>query len=68
MSLEIQNLSVDRGRRRIVSNISLNIKPGELVVIVEPNGAGKSTLLAAVSGEHKPISCQMLMDQKCLKS
>ncbi len=68
MSLEIQNLSVDRGGRRIVSNISLNIKPGDLVVIAGPNGSGKSTLLGAVSGEHKAISGQILMDQKCLES
>jgi Fe-S cluster assembly ATP-binding protein len=48
LSLEAVSVCVDD--RIIVRDVSLNINPGELHVIMEPNGAGKSTLLAAIMG------------------
>jgi Fe-S cluster assembly ATP-binding protein len=48
LSLEAVSVCVDD--RIIVRDVSLNINPGELHVIMGPNGAGKSTLLAAIMG------------------
>lgn len=42
--LEIQNLSVNIGDKAILHDIGLNIKKGEIHVLMGPNGAGKSTL------------------------
>ncbi|MCR5762824.1 MAG: Fe-S cluster assembly ATPase SufC [Treponema sp.] len=42
--LEIQNVSVNIGDKAILHDIQLNIKKGEIHVLMGPNGAGKSTL------------------------
>jgi iron complex transport system ATP-binding protein len=49
--LELIDLSVQLGRRRVLHEISLSVRPGELLAICGANGAGKSTLLKAVLGE-----------------
>jgi iron complex transport system ATP-binding protein len=43
-------VSVRRGKREIISNVSLTAQHGALLAIVGPNGAGKSTLLRALAG------------------
>ena len=63
MSLDVQNVSIDRGGRRIVSDITLQVEPGEVVAIAGPNGSGKSTLLGAISGELKCVNGQVLIEE-----
>src|SRR3546814_4697355 len=41
---------VDRSGGRIVSDVTIRVRPGEVTTLVGPNGAGKTTLLEAVSG------------------
>lgn len=50
MRLVVDQLSVDRGGRRVLQNVSFAAEPGDAIVVVGPNGAGKSTLLAALAG------------------
>ena len=42
--LEIKDLHVNAGKKEILKGLNLNIKKGEIHVIMGPNGAGKSTL------------------------
>jgi len=48
--LQIENLSVSYGSRRVLTNVSLEVNSGEVLALIGPNGAGKSTLVRAVSG------------------
>ena len=48
--LEVENLSVIRSGKLVISDIDLKIAKGEFVGIVGPNGSGKTTLLLAILG------------------
>ena len=45
-----------------LNNISMNISPGQLVVIVGANGSGKSTIVRILSRLYDPTSGQVLID------
>ena len=51
-----KNLTAGYGGLDIIKNISINVKEGEIVVIVGPNGAGKSTVMKALLGMLKLTS------------
>ena len=48
--LNIRDLSVSYGDQVAIRDISLEIRPGEVVGLIGPNGAGKTTLIRAISG------------------
>ena len=53
-SLKLETLSVPRGGRTVVHDVSLEIAPGEVTTLLGANGAGKSTLVLAVGGVLRP--------------
>ena len=50
-TLKIENLTVKVGEKTILKNFNLEIKSGEIHVIMGPNGTGKSTLSKVIMGD-----------------
>ena len=50
--LRVQNLSVNIGTTKILSDINLHVHCGEMVALIGPNGAGKSTLIKSILGQQ----------------
>lgn len=48
--LSVKNLSVSYGKHQALNSVSIDVSPGEIVVILGANGAGKSSLLKSISG------------------
>jgi ABC-type cobalamin/Fe3+-siderophores transport system ATPase subunit len=48
--LAAENVTVRRGGRTILGNVSFQACAGEFVAVLGPNGAGKSTLLRVLAG------------------
>jgi len=63
-SLEFEEVSYAYSASKgvAIASINLQIKPGELVVLVGPSGCGKSTLLKLVSGLITPDQGRLLID------
>jgi branched-chain amino acid transport system ATP-binding protein len=60
--LRLAGLTVARGGRPVVQDVTLEIPPGEVTALLGPNGAGKSSLVLAVAGVLKPQSGSLTMD------
>jgi iron(III) transport system ATP-binding protein len=55
-SLNVSHLSVDVGDRTIISDLSFDLKQGEIASLLGPSGCGKTTLLRAIAGLIQPTS------------
>ena len=62
--LNAEHVSVARGGRQILKDVSFTAGAGEFVIVIGPNGAGKSTLLSALAGLIVPASGQISLDGK----
>jgi ABC-type branched-subunit amino acid transport system ATPase component/ABC-type branched-subunit amino acid transport system permease subunit len=49
-ALEVRDLTVKYGGTTAVDNVSLTVKPGQVLGLIGPNGAGKTSLIDAVTG------------------
>ena len=65
-SLRLEGLSVARGGRAVVQDVSLEIPPGEVTTLLGANGAGKSSLVLAVGGVLRPTAGRVLLGEQDL--
>jgi ABC-type branched-subunit amino acid transport system ATPase component len=50
-ALAASQLTAGYGAVPVISDVSLDVAPGEVVLLIGPNGAGKSTVVKALNGE-----------------
>lgn len=70
IELQIENLSVSVDGKRIVDDISLSVKSGEIIALMGPNGSGKSTLVHTIMGhpKYKVESGKITLDNENITS
>jgi lipopolysaccharide export system ATP-binding protein len=62
MSLALCQVAITLGGRPLVSDVSIELHPGEVVGLLGPNGAGKTTTFNLVTGLLKPDHGDVLLD------
>jgi D-xylose transport system ATP-binding protein len=60
--VEMRNISVSFGGVHAVEDVSIDLRPGEVLALVGGNGAGKSTLIKVLSGAHRADSGEIRVD------
>ena len=60
--LAVDQISARYGRVPALTDVSLSLSSGELLVIVGPNGAGKTTLAKCIAGFVSPASGTITLD------
>ena len=60
--LQLRNVSKSFGMTHALSDLSLELFPGEVHALVGENGAGKSTMIKIMTGIHQPSSGSILLD------
>ena len=66
--ISLQNLKKSFGDTKVIHDLSIDIKDGELIVIVGPSGCGKSTLLRMIAGLEDANDGNILIDGKKVNS
>lgn len=61
--INVDKVSKTFGTLKVLKNISLQIKKGEIVAIIGPSGSGKSTLLRCMNLLETPTSGKIFIDQ-----
>lgn len=60
--IQVKNLSAGYFGEKMIENVSLEFRPGEVLVLLGPNGSGKSTLLKATLGLLPTMDGTILYD------
>lgn len=65
--LQIQHLSKAFPNVQALVDVSLDVRPGEILALLGENGAGKSTLLKIANGDYQPDSGTLTLDSQPLR-
>src|SRR6187551_2478427 len=60
--MELRGISKSFGGVRVLRDIDLVLRTGEVVGLLGDNGAGKSTLIKIITGVHEPNAGEMYFD------
>jgi branched-chain amino acid transport system ATP-binding protein len=60
--LAADGVSLRFGGVRALSDVSFDVRPGEIFSIIGPNGAGKTSMVNCVSGRYRPTEGRILFD------
>lgn len=61
--LQVSNLSVARGGKILLHDVSFSVEPGQALVLRGANGIGKTSLLRCIAGLQTPTSGKILVPE-----
>ena len=64
--LTIDGLTCAYGPVVALQDVSISVKPGEVVCVLGVNGAGKTTLLHAIAGMVKPVRGSIVLGERAI--
>jgi len=64
--LQVRGLSKSFNGVNALSNVTLEVRRGEILGLIGPNGSGKSTFINVVSGHYKPSGGEILFEGRSL--
>ena len=59
--LQADHLTVGYDHHVVVGDVTLDLRPGEIVTLLGPNGAGKSTIHKTVAAQLEPLGGQLML-------
>ena len=65
--IEVQRISVAFGHRRVLADVSFELRTGEIIALLGANGAGKTTLLRALNGTVPLSEGAITIDSRSVK-
>jgi len=68
VSLQVRGLHKSFGRQEVLRGIDLDVRPGEIFVIMGPSGSGKSVLLKHLIGLEAPDAGEILINGESVES
>lgn len=63
-----ESLTVGYNGKALISDISLNLRKGEILTLIGPNGSGKSTILKSITRHLAAISGVVYLDNKNMRT
>ena len=66
--LETRGITKNNNKRRVVDNVSLQVKSSSVVGLLGPNGAGKTTTFYSIAGFIRPTSGAIFLDDDDITS
>ena len=67
-AISLHNVSLQFGEHKLWQNLSLEVQPGEFVVVLGPNGSGKTSLLKRLLQDHSDQCIGYIPQQKSFDS
>lgn len=61
-TIELRNVSVSLGNHRVLEDFSLTIPAGQVTAVMGPSGAGKTTVMRLITGQIRPDSGEVWID------
>jgi branched-chain amino acid transport system ATP-binding protein len=68
LALRLRNVSLSFGGNRVLSEISFDVRAGELVAVIGPNGAGKTSLFNVLSRLYEPDTGDIRLFERDLRA
>ena len=66
--LSLKNVTLGYGSRTVLTGVSLEVVPGEILGVVGPNGCGKSTLIKGITKVLPLTDGDILLDGRSLRT